>query len=81
MTQRMEAIRDFIRHSRCINYYTNKQVWISQQGRHYHIAGCPMDDSDGPYRELAYHKDLGNESGQAFIPCSCAFNKYQKDLL
>ena len=36
MAQRSEAIRDFIRHSRRVNYYTNKQGWDSLQVRHYH---------------------------------------------
>ena len=80
MADRKEAIRDFIRHSRCVNYYTNKQVWVSQQGRHYHVSGCAMDDSAGPHKEAAYYKDLANESGQQYIPCSCAFDQYQESL-
>lgn len=80
MAQRKEALRDFIRHSRCVNFYTNKQVWVAQQGRHYHISGCAMDDSDGPHKEVAYHKELSNERGERYVPCSCAFDRYQEDL-
>jgi hypothetical protein len=80
MVDRKQAMKDFVRHSRCVNFYTNKQVWVAQQGRHYHISGCAMDDSDGPHEEEMYHKDLSNESGERYIPCSCAFDHYQEDL-
>jgi hypothetical protein len=80
MVQPNQAMKDFVRHSRCVNYYTNKQVWVASQGRHYHVSGCPMDDADGPHSEAIYHKDLANENAERYIPCSCAFDEYQESL-
>ena len=80
MLQPNQAMRDFIRHSHCVNYYTNKQVWIAPQGRHYHVSGCPMGYSDGPNSGAVYHKDLSNESAERYIPCSCTLDDYQESL-
>ena len=81
MAQRNQAFTDFIQHSRCVNFYTGKQVLVAGQGKHYHVAGCEMiDDSDGPHQEVDYHKYLANESGNQYVPCSCAFKQYQEAL-
>ena len=81
MAQRNQAFNDFIQHSRCINFYTGKQVLVAEHSKHYHIAGCEnIDDSNGPHQEAVYHKYLANESGIQYIPWPCAFKQYQEAL-
>ena len=81
IAQRNQAFTDFIQHSRCVNFYTGKQVLVAGQGNHYHVAGCEMiDDSNGPHLEADYHIYLANESGSQYVSCSCAFKQYQEAL-
>lgn len=80
MVDRKQAMRDLVRHFRCVNFYTNKQVWVAQLGWRYQISGCAMDDYDFPHEEAAYHGGLSNESEERYIPCSCVFDHYQEDL-